>query len=652
MNSDRPGRNQSHREMKSVFLVYRRAFVIAAHLAMWTASLYSAFLLRFEFAIPGLYLHNIPRWLIPLLVVRSAVHAAFGLFHGLWRYSSSRDLIGLVKAALVSTALFALVVTLLGPTGLPRSVYVMDLLGSIVIVGGVRFSIRAIRELAVQAAGATSGGRKKLIVVGAGDAGEMLMREITRTHSAKYEPVGFVDDSRMKLGERIHGVPVLGEISSIGRLVESLGVEEVILAIPSLSGKDMRRIVDMCATTKARVRTLPGVDRLIDGRVMVSQLQSVKIEDLLGRAAVQLDAESVSNFLRSRVVMVTGAGGSIGSELCRQIARFGPRKILLVEQAENNLFHVHRLLVREFPDVPVVPCVADVCDTQRMAAIFQSEAPQVVFHAAAHKHVPMMEENSGEAIKNNVFGSKKVADLASEHGVEKFVMVSTDKAVNPTSIMGVSKRAAEIYVQALSQRSRTQYVTVRFGNVLGSAGSVIPLFQEQIVAGGPVTVTHPEMKRYFMTIPEACQLIMQAGAMGEGGEIFVLDMGDPVKIVDLARDLITLSGLTPGADIEIKFTGMRAGEKLFEELATDDEHADKTRHPKIFVGRFRPYDWERVQNSLSELLSVSDGGDREAVKRAFARLVPEYASPARAKSDDTERKTPAPPSSRTSKFVN
>ena len=272
--------------MKSVFLVYRRAFVIAAHLAMWTASLYSAFLLRFDFAIPGLYLHNIPRWLIPLLVVRSAVHAAFGLFHGLWRYSSSRDLIGLVKAALVSTALFALVVTLLGPTGLPRSVYVMDLLGSIVIVGGVRFSIRAIRELAVQAAGATSGGRKKLIVVGAGDAGEMLMREITRTHSAKYEPVGFVDDSRMKLGERIHGVPVLGEISSIGRLVESLGVEEVILAIPSLSGKDMRRIVDMCATTKARVRTLPGVDRLIDGRVMVSQLQSVKIEDLLGRALV------------------------------------------------------------------------------------------------------------------------------------------------------------------------------------------------------------------------------------------------------------------------------------------------------------------------------------------------------------------------------
>jgi nucleoside-diphosphate-sugar epimerase len=652
MNSDRPSRNQSHREMKSVFLVYRRAFVIAAHLAMWTASLYSAFLLRFEFAIPGLYLHNLPRWLIPLLVVRSAVHVAFGLFHGLWRYSSSRDLIGLVKAALVSTALFALLVTLIGPTGLPRSVYVMDLLGSIVIVGGVRFSIRAIRELAVQAAAATSGGRKKLIVVGAGDAGEMLMREITRTHSAKYEPVGFVDDSRMKLGERIHGVPVLGEISSIGRLVESLSVEEVILAIPSLSGKDMRRIVDMCATTKARVRTLPGVDRLIDGRVMVSQLQSVKIEDLLGRAAVQLDAESVSNFLRSRVVMVTGAGGSIGSELCRQIARFGPRKILLVEQAENNLFHVHRLLVREFPDVPVVPCVADVCDTQRMAAIFRSEAPQVVFHAAAHKHVPMMEENSGEAIKNNVFGTKKVADLASEHGVEKFVMVSTDKAVNPTSIMGASKRAAEIYVQALSQRSRTQYVTVRFGNVLGSAGSVIPLFQEQIAAGGPVTVTHPEMKRYFMTIPEACQLIMQAGAMGEGGEIFVLDMGDPVKIVDLARDLITLSGLTPGEDIEIKFTGMRAGEKLFEELATDDEHADKTRHPKIFVGRFRPYDWERVQDSLTELLSVSDGGDREAVKRAFARLVPEYASPARAKGDDTERKTPAPPSSRSSKFVN
>jgi FlaA1/EpsC-like NDP-sugar epimerase len=358
----------------------------------------------------------------------------------------------------------------------------------------------------------------------------------------------------------------------------------------------------------------------------VSQLQAVKVHDLLGRDPVILDTEAISNFVRSRVVLVTGAGGSIGSELCFQVARFGPRKIVLVEQAENNLFQVHRALVRQFPDVPVVPVIADICDPGRLSDVFEIEQPHVVFHAAAHKHVPMMEINPGEAIKNNVFGTKKVADLAVRHGVEKFVMVSTDKAVNPTSIMGVSKRVAEIYVQALSQQNATstQFVTVRFGNVLGSVGSVIPIFTEQIAAGGPVTVTHPEMKRYFMTIPEACQLMLQAGAMGRGGEIFVLDMGEPMKIVDLARDLIRLSGFVPGDDIEIQFTGIRPGEKLFEELATGEESADKTQHPKIFVGKFRPYEWDRIQQGLAELESFMDSADRDGIKGAFSRLVPEY----------------------------
>ena len=642
MNSSPPPRIQSTKEMRNVFLTYRRVFVIAAHLAMWTASLYGAFLLRFEFSIPSLYLQNMARWLVLLLIVRSAVHLTFGLFHGLWRYSSSRDLIALVKASVVSTAMFALAVFFMGPAGLPRTVIIMDWLGSVLIVGGVRFTVRAIREIAVQVAKPPPEGRKKILIVGAGDAGEMLMREIVRTHAAKYEPVGFVDDSRMKLGERIHGLPVLGKIERVPEIVQNLGVEEVIIAMPSLNGKEMRRIVELCTQANAKVRTLPGMDRLIDGRVTVSQLQSVKIDDLLGREAVKLDADAISEFVRARVVMVTGAGGSIGSELCRQIARFGPRKILLVEQAENNLFHIHRNLVREFPDVSVVPCVADICDTKRMSTLFAEESPQVVFHAAAHKHVPMMEENPGEAIKNNVFGTKKVADLADEYGVEKFVMVSTDKAVNPTSIMGVSKRCAEIYVQSLSERSKTHYVTVRFGNVLGSAGSVIPLFQEQIAAGGPVSVTHPDMKRYFMTIPEACQLILQAGAMGNGGEIFVLDMGEPVKIVDLARDLITLSGLVPGEDIEIKFTGIRPGEKLFEELATDDEHADKTKHPKIFVGKFRPHEQEVVRAGLDELHALSDGADREAIKQAFRKLVPEYVGPRDVTKDRKSSPTPAP----------
>ena len=623
--------------MRSFILTYRRVLVILAHVLMWTASFYASFLLRFEFGIPHPYLVQVPKWLATLLVVRAGVHASLGLFHGLWRYSGSRDLIALIKAATISTAIFALVVTFVGPKGLPRAVIVMDWIGSIVVVGGVRFSIRALREIAVQVAKPPPEGRRRLLIVGAGDAGEMLMREIVRTHAARYEVIGFVDDNKVKVGERIHGVPVLGPLADTRSIVTEREIDELIIAIPSASGKEMRHIVDLCTGTGAHIRTLPGMDKLIDGRVTVNQLQAVKIEDLLGRDPVVLDNEAINSFVRSRVVLVTGAGGSIGSELCKQVARFGPRKIVLVEQAENNLFHIHRAIVREFPDVPVVPCVADICDTKRMETIFASEKPHVVFHAAAHKHVPMMEENPGEAIKNNVFGTKKVADLSSQHGVEKFVMVSTDKAVNPTSVMGVSKRTAEIYVQALSQRSKTQFVTVRFGNVLGSAGSVIPLFQEQIALGGPVTVTHPEMKRYFMTIPEACQLILQAGAMGVGGEIFVLDMGEPVKIVELARDLIKLSGLVPGEDIEIKFTGIRPGEKLFEELSTSEENADKTKHPKIFVGRFRPCEWATIDQALSALHTLSDGADVNAIRAAFAILAPEYTSPAREPLDADRR---------------
>jgi FlaA1/EpsC-like NDP-sugar epimerase len=321
--------------------------------------------------------------------------------------------------------------------------------------------------------------------------------------------------------------------------------------------------------------------------------------------------------------MVTGAGGSIGSEICRQLCRFKPSLLLLVEQAENNLFHIHRELLASFPDVKTAPCIADVTDVDRMEELFAAHRPQVVFHAAAHKHVPMMEWNPGEAVKNNVFGTKTVVDLAHRFEAARFVMISTDKAVNPTSVMGVSKRTSEIYVQSLSQRSRTKFVTVRFGNVLGSAGSVIPIFREQIAAGGPVTVTHPEMQRYFMTIPEASQLVLQAGAMGDGGEIFILDMGEPVRIADLARDLITLSGLTPGVDIDIKFTGMRPGEKLFEELSVDDENAEKTRHPKIFVGKFRPYQWEALQRQLRDLLAVADERPQD-VRKKFAEIVPEY----------------------------
>ncbi len=391
-----------------------------------------------------------------------------------------------------------------------------------------------------------------------------------------------------------------------------------------MTGHEIRRIVELCRPTGVSLRTLPGVDSLIDGTVTVSQLSDVAIEDLLGRDPVTLDTEALHDFIRGRSVLVTGAGGSIGSELCKQICRFKPKTIVLVEQAENNLFEIHRALKAEFREVSVVPYVADICDSKRLEAVFETERPAVVFHAAAHKHVPMMESNPGEAIKNNVFGTKKVADTAHRFGVERFVMVSTDKAVNPTSVMGASKRAAEIYVQTLSTRSKTHFITVRFGNVLGSAGSVIPIFKEQIAKGGPVMVTHPEMRRYFMTIPEACQLILQAGAMGRGGEIFILDMGDPVKIVDLARDLIRLSGYRPDEDIAIEFSGMRPGEKLFEELSFDAEKAEKTRHPKIFVGIFRAYAEEEVERGLARLHGLTDGFSPAQIRDALRTLIPEY----------------------------
>jgi FlaA1/EpsC-like NDP-sugar epimerase len=609
--------------MTDKILPYRRALVVAVHVLLWSAALSFSFLLRFDYNVPAVYWTFFPRWLGMFLVVRIATYYYFGLFHGMWRYSGTRDLVSILKAATGSTALSVIAVALLGPRMFPRSIFVIDWLASIMLVGGMRFGIRTIREIVLQNA-VPAEGRRKLLIVGAGDAGESLMRDIVRTHVRRYDPVGFVDDSPHKHGERIHGVRVLGPIADVANLVKEHNVQEVVVAIPSMSGREMRRIVDLCTNSGAHIRTLPGTDRLIDGKVTVSQLQSVNIEDLLGRDPVVLDAQAIEGTVRGRSVLVTGAGGSIGSELCRQICRFKPRKLILVEQAENNLFHVHRNLLALYPEIEVVPYIADICDSRRLEIVFGSEHPDVVFHAAAHKHVPMMEWNPGEAIKNNVFGTKKVADLAVAHGVSKFVMVSTDKAVNPTSVMGVSKRTAEIYVQALSQRSSTQFVTVRFGNVLGSEGSVVPLFKEQIARGGPVTVTHPEMKRYFMTIPEACQLVLQAGAMGKGGEIFILDMGEPVKVVDLATDLIRLSGLVPNEDIEIKFTGMRPGEKLFEELSVDGESVDKTVHPKIYVGRFRPNPWGVVERCLDDLHALSDGAEPARIRGAFAKLVPEY----------------------------
>jgi FlaA1/EpsC-like NDP-sugar epimerase len=599
----------------------RRALVIAVHIGLWTAALWLAFLLRFDFRVPVAHLDLLSVWLPVLLAVRTAAFYHWGLFRGMWRYTGASDLTGIIKATTIgSMVTAAFLVLVLGRFA--RSILVIDWLAALTLVGGLRFGIRWLRKREGLLGAATA---QRILVIGAGDAGEMLLREIHQRHAARFTPVGLLDDDPLKRGSQIHGVRVLGAVDDLPRAVASTEAVEVVIAIPTASGRQMRRIVDLCKAARVRFRTIPGMDELIDGRAQVSQLRDVAIEDLLGREPVRLDMHVVSSAMHGRVVLVSGAGGSIGSEICRQVCRFEPEALLLVERTENALFHVHRELRAAFPGVPLVPCIADVGDASRIEEVFRKHRPNVVFHAAAHKHVPMMEWNPGEAVKNNVLGTKTLADAAHAHGVERFVMISTDKAVNPTSVMGASKRVAEIYVQALSSRSRTRFVTVRFGNVLGSAGSVIPIFKEQIASGGPVTVTHPDMKRYFMTIPEASQLVLQAGMMGEGGEIFILDMGEPVKIADLARDLILLSGLKPDEDIEIRYTGVRPGEKLFEELSVASEHADRTGHPKIFVGRFRPHGWESVQRHIADLAAIADR--RAAELRAKLReIVPEYRS--------------------------
>ncbi|HUS46770.1 MAG TPA: nucleoside-diphosphate sugar epimerase/dehydratase, partial [Phycisphaerae bacterium] len=438
--------------------------------------------------------------------------------------------------------------------------------------------------------------------------------------------IGLVDDDPAKKGLMIHGVAVLGTTDDIRQICEEREIDEIIVAIPSATQKELRRVIDLCSGTKLKFQSLPSVSDLIDGRVTVSQIRPVDINDLLGRKQVELDTEALGRFLRGRRVLITGAGGSIGSEMCRQVCHYRPAELILVEQAENPLFEIQNELLAKHPDTPILAFICDIYDQNRVMQIWEQCRPEVVVHAAAHKHVPLMEHNPCEAVKNNVLGTKNVADASCRYGVAEFVLISTDKAVNPSSVMGASKRVAELYTQALNGRPgcKTQFKAVRFGNVLGSAGSVVPTFRRQIAAGGPIRVTHPEMTRYFMTIPEASQLVLQAAATGTGGQIYLLDMGDPVKIVDLARQMITLSGFRLGADIDIVFTGVRPGEKLFEELRTKGEDIGTTVHPKILVWKHLAMDWQSVGAAVQELAELRNDMDHARILQALQKIVPEY----------------------------
>lgn len=618
-----------------LLLRFRRPLVVLAHVAIWALAFVAAFELRFDFNVPDyIYTSQYFVWLIPLLLLRLVAYAYYGLFHGLWKYTGQRDLIDIAKATTASTAVWALLLLFAGVRFFPRSVVVAEFMTTIAMVGGVRFANRTF----AQATRSLHDPDRRVLIVGAGDAGESLLREIQRNMKGRVVTVGFLDDNPAKLGMQIHGVPVIGTVGDAKAMLEKHEVSEVVIATPAATGSQMRHIIDAVRYPGVAVRTLPSMEHLIDGRVTINQLRNVDIEDLLGRDPVELDMRQISDMIRNEVVLVTGAGGSIGSELCRQVARFQPRAIVLVEQAENALYHIHRELRQRFPDTDILPRIADITDRVRLDALFRDTQPGFVLHAAAHKHVPMMEWNPGEAVKNNVGGTRNLAEVSHEHHVKRFVMISTDKAVNPTSVMGCTKRVAEMYVQAMAQRGRTRFATVRFGNVLGSNGSVIPLFQGQIAKGGPVTVTHPDMQRYFMTIPEASQLVLQAGAIAESGEVYVLDMGEPVRIVTLAEDLIRLSGLEPGVDIEITFTGTRPGEKLFEELSWDGENAEKTTHHKIFVGKGDARDIDAISQQVNALVDDIDAQSPPEVRTRLRKVVPEFRSPEDGQTPDMSRK--------------
>lgn len=459
------------------------------------------------------------------------------------------------------------------------------------------------------------------MIVGAGDAGALLLRELNQYHTGKRQVIGFIDDDKTKIGKRMVGIKVLGSREEIIELANKYEIDEIIIAMPSVKGKNIKDIIKICKKTSCKLTILPGVYEIIEGSVSVSQLRPVDVEDLLGRDPVELDNVAVTKYLSGKTVLITGAGGSIGGEIVRQVAKMYPRKLLLVGKGENSIYEIMQDMNLEYPQLKKVPIIADVRDEERINAIMDYFKPQVVFHAAAHKHVPLMEYQPAEAVRNNILGTKVIAETAAKHKVETFVMISTDKAVNPTSVMGCTKRVAEMLVQSMNKGSSTRFVAVRFGNVLGSRGSVIPLFKKQIAKGGPVTVTDVDMKRYFMTIPEASQLVLQAGAMAKGGEVFVLDMGKPVRIYDLAKDLINLSGFVPGKDIEIKITGLRPGEKLFEELLSAEDGTEKTTHSKIFTAKIKDVDKAELQRQIVDILQITEG---DAVVRKLQEIVPTY----------------------------
>lgn len=599
-----------------------RYLAILHDLAMIPTAWFGAYWLRYNLgAIPMDNLAIAFDSLAIVAIVQALSFRYFGLYRGVWRFASIPDLIRIGRAVLIGMAFSAMALFLFTRMdGIPRSVFPLYGLLLFSLLGSSRLLVRWSKDRHLY----KKGEGKRVLIVGAGRAGEMLVRDLLRNREEAYEPIVFVDDILKKQGTEIHGIRVLGGCDEIIGFTERMNIDLIVLAIPSASSRQMRRLIRLCEKTTVPIRTLPPMNLLMSGRVTLNQLREVSINDLLGREPVELDWPEITAGLQGKRVLITGAGGSIGSELCRQIGRLGPAQLIMVDNGEFNLYSIEKEMRNHFGQLNIAHHLVSVVDQPSIERVIKQSKPEVIFHAAAYKHVPMLEDQVREAANNNIQGSRQMAELADQYGCETFVLISTDKAVNPANVMGASKRAAEIFCQNLNRHSGTKYVTVRFGNVLDSAGSVIPLFRQQIKSGGPVTVTHPEITRYFMTIPEASQLILQSCVMGAGGEIFVLDMGQPIKITYLAEQMINLSGKVPGEDIEITYTGLRPGEKLYEELFHEQEALQSTAHQKILLARYREFDWQRLSAILDGMKQGCADYDEKKLRSLLKELVPEW----------------------------
>jgi FlaA1/EpsC-like NDP-sugar epimerase/lipopolysaccharide/colanic/teichoic acid biosynthesis glycosyltransferase len=606
--------------LSSFILKWRRPIVVVLDVVLIILANYFAFVLRYDGNIPDGEIHTFEQTVLALVAIRGVAFALFGLNEGLWRYTSIWDLQNIMAGVLTSTVVFyGWVHGIMGISSYPRSIFAIDAILLIGFLAGVRLSSRVLRDKPIFQK------KRKVLVVGAGDSGERVVREMKTRTVFNCQPIGFVDDNSSLLNQRIHGVKVLGTVQDLPRLVEGLKPEIVVVAVPDSTPEFLRDLVIKLEPYNISIKTLPAKEELLSDQSTVSQIRNVSIPDLLSRAPIHLDNEATRHMVRGKCVLITGAGGSIGSELARQITLFEPKLLLLYERHENSLYNIHKELEDRRLAFPVIPLIGDVTDAQRLCAVLEQYKPHILFHAAAHKHVPLVELNPLEAVKNNCIGTRVTAEAASLYGIEQFVHISTDKAVNPSSVMGATKRVAELIIQDIARSSRTRFLLVRFGNVLGSSGSVLLRFQEQIRDGGPVTVTHPEIRRYFMLIPEAVQLVLQAATIGEQGHIYILDMGEQIKVLDIARSLIRLSGLNPGKDIPIRFVGLRPGEKLYEELVGEGEIAVRSSLEKILqIRTVSKLDFEEFREKLAALEAASYRGEASVLLERLKEIVPMF----------------------------